>query len=623
MYQSTYFVEKSSNTFADNLAAFGLAYVLSAIASGRAGIRLEDRGSVYAVVCEPDLKSEWVAQRSFFAGAPFLVTLDKKTQQKVVKGANLSPHELPQFFGDLVVDYQDEKSNNESFYNWLKTLPAEDKRKAVRGELEGPGAPHIQWDVFRAINPSSLQGYNGLMAEWWRSREAFPELLGILLRMTCKTPNDTVEVREEWKKLCQAKGWRTRDATAMQLFNPAQGKGISSAKAEWSNPNNLKSFWLLEWLKAVGLFHGGITRIVANPRDPRNAKDRKTYVLMPLNLEWGRHQEVMKDFRKAMVGSSTAVKLDILVSLRYTMAFLKHYEKARVEDLVSELFGQSPGDLVSGMQMAFYKNLGNAIATMNIASINLPRWVVPRNPEDLAGLKEALDEHVSIAIGLDETRGDQYGLLSKYRDFLSGNDLEPFFEFTNIYSGFLISQRERGKFVRPFTTTTLEVLFMNSDDKRKTYQTIVQEPGFKNVAYAIRHSTVIPQSRKGQSRKGRGNRPSVDIRYGLGQQLSRKAAYPDEFLAELGEFLHLYNAENAQLREKNRNPFRNDVLTSDIEAIANLVDCFGSKVVCNMLVAYGYAREPYETKPENGLEDPAIEALSGDSDDDQDDEDNG
>ena len=90
----------------------------------------------------------------------------------------------------------------------------------------------------------------------------------------------------------------------------------------------------------------------------------------------------------------------------------------------------------------------------------------------------------------------------------------------------------------------------------------------------------------------------MDIRYGLGQQLVRKAAYPAEFLAELTEFLHLYNAENAQLRENNRNPFRKNVATTDIEAITELVDRFGSKVVCNMLVAYGYAREPFESKDE-------------------------
>ena len=113
----------------------------------------------------------------------------------------------------------------------------------------------------------------------------------------------------------------------------------------------------------------------------------------------------------------------------------------------------------------------------------------------------------------------------------------------------------------------------------------MQNDGFRNIAYAIRHSTVSLQNAK------KFRKPATDIRYGLGQQLARKAAYPDDFLAELGEFLHLYNAENAQLREKDRNPFRSDVRMEDMEEIVKLVDRFGSKVVCNMLVAFGYATE--------------------------------
>ncbi len=134
---------------------------------------------------------------------------------------------------------------------------------------------------------------------------------------------------------------------------------------------------------------------------------------------------------------------------------------------------------------------------------------------------------------------------------------------------------------------------MNSDDAQHTFSQIVQNEGFRNVAYAIRYSTVVPQARK-----SRGGKPTVNIRYSLGQQLARKSAYASEFLAELAEFMHLYNAENAQLRESKRNPFRKNITTTDIDAVTALVDRFGSKVVCNMLVAYGYAREPYEATEE-------------------------
>ncbi len=605
MYQSSYFIDKSTHTLADNLAAFGLAYVINAIADGRAAVRIEDRGYCFAISCEPALQAEWVEQREFFVGAPFLITQDSKTQAKMLKGVTIDVKNLPEV-GAIVADYEAEKRNNEAFFNWLKALPAEDKKKAVRGDLTAPITPHPDWEIFRVVNPASLQGYNSLIAEWWRGREAFAILLGVLLKMTAQIPNAIDEAERAWLTACKTHGLgKPKDATALQFLNPTQGKGTNSPKTQWSAPGNLKGFWLLEWLKLVGLRYGGITRQI------KGCKDRKTYALTPLQLDWNRHNDVMRKFKRSMAGSVSAIQLDVLASLRYTQALLQHFEDAREEDL-SLLFGRSAGDLVSGWAMAFYKDLGQVVAPMNIASINLPRWVKPTNRHDLVAFYDTLEEHVRIVRNLDESRGDQFSLLADYRNFLSGNDLTPFFAFTTAYSGFIISQMEKKSYVQLFTINTLEVLFMNSDNEKKTFSQIVQNDGFKNVAAAIRHSTIKPQSAK-----GRGIKPVVEIRYGLGQQLARKAAYPAEFLAELTEFLHLYNAENSQLREKDRNPFRKDVTTHDIDAITLLVDQYGAKVVCNMLVAYGYANDrklPTPDEPTQVLEELPDQETGSDGD---------
>ena len=599
MYQSTYFIEKSTNTFADNLTAFGLAFVLNAIANDRAKIRMEDKGYAFAVISEPAIRQEWVEKCKFFVGAPLLITIDTaatKKQEKIIKaikGPKLDLARLPEPDGYSFLDYQTEKQNKDDFFAWVKALSSEDKKKWRDGETQPPSSPHQNWEIFRAVNPGALQSYNAPLGIWWQAQTVFPDLLKILVAMVANIPNDIEGAEKAWDLLCKENGLgKTKDVTANQLINPSQGKGVNSQKTEWRDPNNVKGFWLLEWLKIVGLFYGSYTRIISNPKDPRNAKDRKTYVLAPSKLGWSEHQGVMKNFRQSMSAPLTAIKMDVMVCLRYTQAFLKHYEEARVENLSEDIFGEPPANLVSGMQMAFYKNLGNSPAVMNIAYVNLPRWIAPHSPEQLAEFQTSLDEHISIVRNLDETRGEQFALLSTYRDFISGGDLDAFFEFTNAYGGFVMSQLERKKFVRPFSIPTLEVLFMNSEDKK--YGEIMQNEGFRNIAYAIRHSTVSLQNAK------KFRKPATDIRYGLGQQLARKAAYPDDFLAELSEFLHLYNAENAQLREKDRNPFRSNVQMEDMEEIVKLVDSYGSKVICNMLVAFGYASEVRsKDKPES------------------------
>ena len=123
---------------------------------------------------------------------------------------------------------------------------------------------------------------------------------------------------------------------------------------------------------------------------------------------------------------------------------------------------------------------------------------------------------------------------------------------------------------------------------------ILDSPGFQSVAAAIRRSTVIPQYFK-----AKGNKGPYDIRYGLGGELLRQAPYPDRFIQTLSNFLYDYNRETIQIYERFKgNPpvHRAQVTTEDIEQVVSLVDEYGSQTVANLLVAFGYAREPHEAE---------------------------
>jgi len=115
---------------------------------------------------------------------------------------------------------------------------------------------------------------------------------------------------------------------------------------------------------------------------------------------------------------------------------------------------------------------------------------------------------------------------------------------------------------------------------------IIENEGFRHIAYAIRRSTITPQYLKGES--------MYEVRYGLGTNLKRKAAYRDEFINALTEFLQSYNQENAQKFERTKQQMRENYRENDLDEIVRLVDKFGSEIVCNLLIAYGYARESKE-----------------------------
>ncbi len=90
------------------------------------------------------------------------------------------------------------------------------------------------------------------------------------------------------------------------------------------------------------------------------------------------------------------------------------------------------------------------------------------------------------------------------------------------------------------------------------------------------------------------------MRYGLGRDLVRQSQYPADFIAALSDFLHKYNAENAQVMENRPKPYRRSIKTSDIEEITRLIDEHGSEVIAKLLVAFGYARVPRQTDEEKG-----------------------
>ena len=211
------------------------------------------------------------------------------------------------------------------------------------------------------------------------------------------------------------------------------------------------------------------------------------------------------------------------------------------------------------------------------------------NQEQGTFYRDLLEEHQRIVSSLDEGKSEQYRLLKAYRNFMSGRDLDAFFQFTGIYSTLLMSRLERREWAPHFLTSNLEVLIMGHDKKLKP---ILENRGFQNLATAIRRSTVTPQYFK-----ARGDSRLYEIRYGLGAELLRQAAYPDRFMQALSEFMHAFNRENAQINERygNKPPIRrSQISTEDIAQVVALVDEYGSQTVGNLLVAFGYAREPKE-----------------------------
>jgi hypothetical protein len=307
--------------------------------------------------------------------------------------------------------------------------------------------------------------------------------------------------------------------------------------------------------------------------------------------------------------------LDILASLRFAQVLVQSYQDQFRNDPLREAWmPREITSLVTGFDVTFYKYLGSAHATMNIATIGLPTWLPPLESIEQADMAEAiLDEHVKLIQQIRNGKGDEgseeYTLLRLYRDFLSGHDLSPFWEFTTAYCGYLMSAREKNPFFQQLTTQGLEILMMSNTHERETYTPIVENPGFQHIADAIRRSTVYAQYRRSQK-----SDRTYDTRYGLAQELRRKSHRPAEFLDALGLFLQQYSEETAREEEKlaarlghneltkedrKNYDLRYNISDEDLINIIALVDHYGSSLICSLLLAFGYAYHSNPKKAED------------------------
>ncbi|MHB1296188.1 MAG: hypothetical protein ACYC4R_14480 [Anaerolineae bacterium] len=574
------YVDKHDGTFADPLTAFGLAVVMRDLLTRAhdqaATVTLCDAGSRYRLELNLPLDDAALGRLQ----GPYMPIHVIQT----MKNAAGLPTDLP---AAERIDYEMWKERRQRYFEIRKTLSKEDRQALARGEAH-PAAemlrgtePHGDWDILRAINPAALPGYNALVLQWWQVQDHLAEVVLLLRSLYGAYPNDLEEAARRWKNLAKLHGWESKaEAGALQLLNPSQGKGQNRQKPDRLAMDNMSGFWLVEWLKAVGLYRAAITKQLAG------TKDRKTYVLCPVDLGLAEHEAVFGAFKQAMTISESAVRSDILASLRYARLLLGHALSTEGASVRARFIGgHGPRDVVSGFASAFYKNLGNSAATMNLPFVGLPGWLRVTSLDEVTELVDLVEEHEGLVRTFDESHGDDYELLLRYRDFCSGDDLDAFFSFTNAYCGWLMGRRERNQFARQLSEENIRRLIMANDERKLT--PILETEGFRNIAYAIRQSTVTAQYLRNVKKDRR-----YDVRYGLGQELVRKAHYPKDFIAALGTFMHEYNAESAQVMENRPGPYRRSLLTSDIEEIVRLIDAYGSETVCSLLVAYGYARGP-------------------------------
>jgi len=570
-------IPKTSGTYADALLAFGLACLLDRWLAQQEGdwhVILRDAGTHYEV----SIVSGWGP-----SGEP----LDLDNARYF---ASPAPYLLSQRFRTPPEERFPTRNVDEV---WQQVRTYAEQRTALSQEgIRGTDAeqqlrdlePPPDWQVVAFLGDGKMQAlsaYNRIVEAWPHTRNRFPRHFRAFLS-TAQAP----EAFKEWRKTAKADGIPAQ-VTATQLLNPHQGKGQNQAKIGSIQPGNLSNPWPLEYLKAVGLWEGSFPRQTVE-------QDWKLYILAPRQIALRNLRGVYSTFSRLLWrerrSDTTSLKTDITSILLFYRAWMQYVVERRDEDDF-DASDADPATVVHGFYVTQFKRMSAQAYTMlNQSFLRLPEWgKAIRTWEDVKAWQELIEEHLNVVHSIDENHSDGFELLKSYRDFVAGGRWEAFFDFVHGYAHYVMSRLAQNQYAALFTTSNLRRLLMIE----KKFSEIVDNEGFQNFAYAIRHSTVIPQSRK-----ARNLDILYEIRYGLGAELKRKATVKEEFLTALMDFAHSYNRENAQVLERTGNQMRKDLRTTDIKEITRLVDEYGSEVVAHLLVAYGYAREPREEQEE-------------------------
>jgi len=540
MYPQTFYIPRESGTYADVLLAFGLARVLNEISlvAGRyhATTRIRARGASYRVRVSTPIGFHDVQN-----AVERLVGLLPHVEQ----GRRSDAAGYPEHTSVVFMDEQWKRVR--TFTEARRQFP-EVNREHLRSSL-GNRAPDPKFDVL-----SSLRGVEGAPVP---------------------------------------------DVTALSMLNPHQGKGINSAKANSVTLGNLRNFWIWEWLKFIGLFEAAVVRTVSTGR---RSSDYKLYVLDPLNISLNAHKSILDHFRLRW-GARGSIKLDILSLVQYAGSYLDYAHGFCGSDADEQSWEPiwNPADAVAGFYLAYFKDLGQAHAASNLTYLSMPPWIRVEGPHEIVSWKNLLDDFRRVAVGIEEEDSSVVELLQDCRAFLSAWELSHFLTFAASLGALVMRERARQggrhRYIRQMATTTIEEVIRLTKGE---YSKILASEGFKNIARAIRQSTISLQYLPRQQRP-------YQVRYGLAQELVRKSLYRDEFVAALAEFVSSYNRENARRAEREGRStssgtvtmfHRRQVTTDDLEEILELIDEFGTEVVGKLLVGYGYARVPREAEAE-------------------------
>ena len=551
---------KMNGTHADIFAAVGLADVLS---SDSRSSRITDADQFFEIDVVPGVDEDSV--RCIGQDAGYLY-LQARASDEIPSGV------LP----SLVLNYQAERDRAIRFRDAARQAKL---AGAAVAEAIQADKPRGDWRLYQVLN--ALQGDGGTNKALLRIVRDSPEAWGLALFQGLRSLQDS------------GSGDSGFETDLVQLFNPQAAKGYARLKPDSTGRGDkTKDTWavpFVEWLRYRGYFQVACPFFLGPKRE-----HIRLLCPAPRAIGFRMLQAVAAELRVRPIFGS-APKIDCLGTLAIAQILIQRSPEFQQGCM-------APAQLVSAVSIVQYQSMGNAKAVTSIEQLAIPDWFAINSPDDSELWIEILGEHFAILRRLEDKNSDELGMLQQYRKYLEqrGPGATPhLLTFMESYGIFVLRKRAQNQWRhRQFLVSHVEAILTH----QVVYREILDNPGFKAIAGALRSATVSAQVLK------RNKQDHRDIRYDVLPELRRKKTLPTAgpFLEALSDFVATYNVESAKRLESNKRSGTKRITAEELQSFISLLDAQkDASVIGAMLCAYATCREVQETEvPDAGDDNP-------------------
>ena len=320
--------------------------------------------------------------------------------------------------------------------------------------------------------------------------------------------------------------------------------------------------------------------------------DIKLAVIAPGEIDQDQLVGLREDLRAAAIFGG---KIDVRAPLSLALALVERsqeYAAAGPSERRFRFKGRAPKQIIRGLHVTTYRKMGTAHSVMNLAFLGIASWGGITNHEDAVGFKAALEDLNRYQKVLRDNISEDIETLRIMRDFVSAGTLETALGFFARVAVDVMKRLGAKKYTALLSIESVRRILMGiTGNDEGIIARIIDDPGFKNLAKAIRAATIHAQLYENAV---------LRPRYGLAQTWRQQAPYKSRFVEELARFVQQFNSDVARKREvdagkgQKREHYPALVKTEDLDSILRLIEAPGasSSLVAHLLLAFGFAQVP-------------------------------